>query len=957
MQTPPSPRILAITPTFHPDQKSPLDQLGFTPYVQAITTFLEQSHPSLPLTLSIEGDWGAGKSSFMIQLRTALADKGYQTIWFDAWRNEKADALWASFALDFIRQASERRRVLFASWRLWYRRVSNSDRPGAAWMMRIQLWTDILLTFAPIPVAIAAWWYLRSVSPGLWPSLAKASPSSVPQLKSALEWGVKVVPWLAAVVQVVQLLRAAFSNVLALDLKKYVRDPNYAEQQTLLNRFHEDFAHLVDVYGGKKPVCVFIDDLDRCDPLKAAELMQAITLMITDNPRLVFILGMDRAKVAAGFALKHKDLIPYLSQLEGNGETAKPASNASRQGLEFGFSFMEKFIQVPFQLPRPTAADLRRMVLPPVPGSRERSESKLKNLWDKVTTLAPVIGLLTARKDPPTAPETPLSAAATVQGNDPSSAASEKRVRDLTIQLRPGSPDMEELVDMAVRFLDSNPRRVKQFVNLLRLWAYIAEKTGLFHEVTAPDGQVRKSLTLPQLAKFVIIALRWPTLINDLRLTPSLLKDLHDQAILGTGTVSEPYAHWLQRKDLMDLLKWQSELLVGADWSQIRAYSLGEAVVNSLLRVWPEVKPEAALTPVDVTVLADTAQALTSHETPAALRAQGDALSREGKPVEAEQRYNRGLELAGNTESLEHAHLLLSKGLLFMRWGKPEEASFMFNKALAIYEAQDNAKGIANTLRFQGDLATQRGYKAGNVYDRALQLYMETGDRQGQANVLTALGVLAARDSKPAQAEERFRRAVALFREINDLDGEGEALVNRGQFLLQLKHWEDAATDFDRATNLFEQTGNRLGSANARFGLAQVHYHTSDLDRAEALLTRAQHDYEFAGNVRGVANVLQLLADVYTSQKRFDPAERTLRNALDLYVKLEDPIGEANTQASLGQVLQATDKPELAIAALQRARNLYTRLGMGYTSARKEVVKRLRSLGQEIQDPDEDAPF
>ncbi len=117
--------------------------------------FLTNENTRAPLALSIEGDWGSGKSSFMKQLqleikrikrieqekkptpkfvkfRALMHDKAkrlqvafaLEFLWkifeqiehkkkptpkfvcFNAWRHDKAEALWAAFALEFLRQIS-----------------------------------------------------------------------------------------------------------------------------------------------------------------------------------------------------------------------------------------------------------------------------------------------------------------------------------------------------------------------------------------------------------------------------------------------------------------------------------------------------------------------------------------------------------------------------------------------------------------------------------------------------------------------------------------------------------------------------------------------------------------------------------------------------------------------------------------------------------------------------------
>ena len=88
------------------DQVTADDALGFKPYVEAIAEFLLSEQTKPPLTLSIEGEWGSGKSSFMKRLKAYLEEKGGRTVWFNAWRHDQAEQVWAAFALSFIEQIS-----------------------------------------------------------------------------------------------------------------------------------------------------------------------------------------------------------------------------------------------------------------------------------------------------------------------------------------------------------------------------------------------------------------------------------------------------------------------------------------------------------------------------------------------------------------------------------------------------------------------------------------------------------------------------------------------------------------------------------------------------------------------------------------------------------------------------------------------------------------------------------
>ncbi|HEY0785600.1 MAG TPA: P-loop NTPase fold protein, partial [Acidobacteriaceae bacterium] len=91
------------------DKAAAEDLLGFKDYVDAIARFLKAPETEAPLTLSIEGEWGSGKSSFLLQLKRALeaGPAPAVVISFNAWRYDKQDELWAAFALHVTRGLRE----------------------------------------------------------------------------------------------------------------------------------------------------------------------------------------------------------------------------------------------------------------------------------------------------------------------------------------------------------------------------------------------------------------------------------------------------------------------------------------------------------------------------------------------------------------------------------------------------------------------------------------------------------------------------------------------------------------------------------------------------------------------------------------------------------------------------------------------------------------------------------
>ena len=111
-QAAPDPQIQNIRAASVRDTETNEDSLGFQPYVTALARFLTNPRTEPPLTISIEGEWGSGKSSFMIQLETALVNLGGTDnkpiiVKFNPWKHEEQESLWSAFALQYIRQISE----------------------------------------------------------------------------------------------------------------------------------------------------------------------------------------------------------------------------------------------------------------------------------------------------------------------------------------------------------------------------------------------------------------------------------------------------------------------------------------------------------------------------------------------------------------------------------------------------------------------------------------------------------------------------------------------------------------------------------------------------------------------------------------------------------------------------------------------------------------------------------
>ncbi|WP_367142415.1 GUN4 domain-containing protein [Anabaena sp. AL93] len=597
------------------DQASENDYLGFEPYVVAIAEFLTNPETKPPLTLSIEGEWGSGKSSFMKQLEKAIQEtekkkfddeinqekkelKEYlekfnqkkvqnkilslssllnnllkwlklklkiitfrppTTVWFNAWRHDKAEALWAAFSLEFLRQISQIRHkrdvlpILKGNIRLSFLRFNWIQ--GIYYLFLVVV--GLLVLIASVVYAIRVENNVLKVVKNLKEIKEFITFIFQPELELP-RLITRVIIYVSPFIGFVSLVLKIFNiGNPKNDLNNYLKSPKYENQIEFIEEFHADFKKIVEAFSGQNKVYVFIDDLDRCEITKSAELMQAINMMIANDPQLIFILGMDVDKVAAGIAVKYKEIIPYL----GFDANSRNNRSLSIRAIEYGYNFFEKFVQIRFQIPQPTTSDFARF-LNKISPRKTPPQPKIVNNTEQIE-----------------APGEEIAATGTL----PSTSEEQRdRIENIRITTGEDSEVVRNIALMVAPALDYNPRRWKQFINVFRLKAYIGASTNL---ITAhvSENNSRRYLTLEQLGKFTAISIRWPRLIMDLNTDRQLLKHLQKGALEHSADFSEyneTTKYWGSKPKLVELLRYAA---VGS----IEKYSFANVDVETLLQVSP----------------------------------------------------------------------------------------------------------------------------------------------------------------------------------------------------------------------------------------------------------------------------------------------------------------------------------------------------------------------------------
>jgi hypothetical protein len=523
----------SVSPNSVGDQPALKDTLGFEPYVQAVAAFLNHPETLGPLTLSVEGAWGSGKSSFMLQLMKALRDKNGKTIWFNAWRHDRNEELWADFALHFTDELAQQENL----WERWLFRfkLSYSRFDWRQGWFPLTKFALLLSLFVFFTVNISGFWFNHQAQLS---QLIKVQPKWDELLYDIVLAGGGLGLYGLVGFGVFRKLSDILGNPLKAKLTKYLRDPKYETRAAFIETFHADFTRLVSAHPPGTRIFVFIDDLDRCEVPRAADLMQALNLLISESLPVFYVLGLDREKIAAGLAAKYEKLLPYLSTKKAG------TTNTGVIGAEFGYSFLEKFIQIPFLVPQPSNPDLDRL-LDSLGSSGEKEQTPTAS---------------TKKVDP-----------------------------GLLVELSSDSSSVRDVVKMVAPSFEYNPRRLKQFINLFRLRALLASQTGLFGAPT--DEEAFSPLSFEQLGKLVAIMLRWPLLLSDLRADATLIVKLQELAwgIDPEETSDAAFLYWSNKSSLIDLIAFPGKASERIPEEEKGKYGLHRIDIDRVLRIAPPV--------------------------------------------------------------------------------------------------------------------------------------------------------------------------------------------------------------------------------------------------------------------------------------------------------------------------------------------------------------------------------
>jgi hypothetical protein len=277
------------------DSPSMTPSLGFAATAMALAQIIRDSPPRF--AVGIFGDWGSGKTTLMQEIQRRLGTT-VVSVEFNAWRYEREPQLLIPL-LDTVRGA-------LIEW------SANQDADTR--------------------------------------ERVRAAARKVGKIIRGLAAG------LSGEVGVPGAVKVSYDVGRSIDAFTLSGEPEQP-QSLYVAAFHELSQAFADLgRQGVAKIVIFVDDLDRCLPDNALDVLESMKLFF-DLPGFVFVVGLDEDVVQRAVRIRFPE-----ARVFGAGSAAGMANAAITPEAQLARNYVEKIFQVPYRLPPMVAGQLNDLL-------------------------------------------------------------------------------------------------------------------------------------------------------------------------------------------------------------------------------------------------------------------------------------------------------------------------------------------------------------------------------------------------------------------------------------------------------------------------------------------------------------------------------------------------------------------------------------------------------------------
>ncbi|WP_204154601.1 CHAT domain-containing tetratricopeptide repeat protein [Leptolyngbya sp. CCY15150] len=272
---------------------------------------------------------------------------------------------------------------------------------------------------------------------------------------------------------------------------------------------------------------------------------------------------------------------------------------------------------------------------------------------------------------------------------------------------------------------------------------------------------------------------------------------------------------------------------------------------------------------------------------------------------------------------------LNNQGQQLLAIGRFQEALPLFEQALMIVREMGERQGEGTILNNIGVVYRNlgRNEQALDYYEQALAIVTEVGDRATEGVTLNNIGAVYDNLGRYEQALATYEEALAILTEVGDRRGEGITLTNIGLVYSNLGRYEQALATYEQALAIAEEIGDRRGEGTTLSNIGLVYRNLGRYEQALATYEQALAIRTEVGDRAGEGTTLSNIGVVYNSLGRYEQALDYYEQALAIRTEVGDRAGEGTTLSNIGAVYRNLGRYEQALATYEQALAISTEVG------------------------------
>jgi tetratricopeptide (TPR) repeat protein len=212
---------------------------------------------------------------------------------------------------------------------------------------------------------------------------------------------------------------------------------------------------------------------------------------------------------------------------------------------------------------------------------------------------------------------------------------------------------------------------------------------------------------------------------------------------------------------------------------------------------------------------------------------------------------------------------------------------------------------IANIqLRLRQYKSAKRSYQKALLLNQNLTLFEESQKEKLSAGIYLQLGQVDEEEQQFDEAMSYYQKALSIFVEFSDYEGQGMVYHHRGQIAHKQRQWMEAERCYQRAISIFIKLHSETNLAKTYLALGNVVREQQRLEKAERYYIQALVIFTKFNDRDNQATAYRFLGRLFQSQQQWEKAESNYEQALRIFIESNNHYEQAGTYHQLGRIAE-----------------------------------------------------